>query len=115
MRVDLQRGRIVSPSADLRHLLASGALRQVSTYVPDPGNPGQVLVLAEDPTGSLGAVRVLIAVNGTPNPNGTHNVHALVVPRHFADPVAAAAWSYNDPSHPLPTTAAAYTAMAVRR
>jgi hypothetical protein len=115
VRVDPQRGRVVGPAGDLRHLLASGALRQVSAYVPDPGNHGEALVLAEDPTGSLGAVRVLIAVNGTANSDGTHNVHAVVVPRHLTDPIAAAAWSYNDPSHPLQTTAADYAAMAARR
>jgi hypothetical protein len=94
--------------AGWRRLLDTGRLRQV-VAAPDPGNPGRQLVLAEHPDGAFGEVRVLLAVNAAPNPDGTHATVALPVPAHLGDAVAAAAWTYHDPDHPLPTTTTAYT------
>lgn len=82
----------------------------------DPGNPGRSLVLCGDPHGVAGppGARVLLAVNGTPGPDGSRTVHALPVPAHMSDPVAAAAWTYDDPDHPVRVTRAVY-AQLVRR
>lgn len=112
--INLDLLRLSDPQV-LRRLLATGALRQVSQPVRDPGNHDHLLVLAEDPSGMLAGFRVLICVNGTPNNNGSFDVHAVVVPAGFTDPVEAAAWSYQDPAHPVQPTAKAYRSMAVRR
>jgi hypothetical protein len=98
-----------------QQLLLAGQLQLVCAPVADPGNDGRWLVLAEDPTGALGDVRVLVGIDGSPQADGTHTVHARVVPGWLADPIAAAAWTYDDPSHPLRTTAAVYAGLAVRR
>jgi hypothetical protein len=99
----------------LQRLLATGALRQVSQMVRDPGNHDHMLVLAEDPSGMLAGFRVLICVNGTPNQHGSFDVHAVIVPARFSDPLEAVVWTYQDPSHPVQPTAQSYRAMAVRR
>jgi hypothetical protein len=112
--INLDLLRLSDPQV-LRRLLATGALRQVSQPVRDPGNHDHLLVLAEDPSGMLAGFRVLICVNGTPNNDGSFDVHAVVVPDGFTDPVEAAAWSYQDPAHPVQPTAEAYRSMAVRR
>ncbi len=98
-----------------QQLLVQGRLQPVTAPVADPGNPGRWLTLAEDPTGALGEVRVLVGVDGSPQADGQHGVHGVVVPSHLTHPIAAAAWTYDDPTHPLRTTAAAYADMAVRR
>lgn len=103
------------PAADWQRLLAAGELRQVSRPVPDPGNPGRWLVLAGDPAGRLGRRQVLVVVNGAAEPDGSHTVHGLLVPAELRDPIAAAAWTHDDPTHPLRTTPAAYAGLAVRR
>lgn len=112
--INLDLLRLSDPQV-LRRLLATGALRQVSPAVHDPGNHDHLLVLAEDPSGMLTGFRVLICVNGTPNHNGSFDVHAVVVPARFSDPLEAVVWSYQDPSHPVQPTVEAYRDLAVRR
>lgn len=98
-------------------LLRAGALAPVAPVITDPGNPGRWLALVEDPTGALGlgGVRVLIAVNGSPEKHdGSHSVVGIPVPAGIGNPLEAAAWAHDDPTHPLRTTATAYAAMAAR-
>lgn len=98
-------------------LLRAGWLPRVGPAVVDPGNPGQRIALVDDPHGLRGAgpgARLLVVVNGTPNPDGTRTVHALPVPAHFTDPAAAAAWTYDDPDHPVRVTPGVYTALSRR-
>ncbi|MDL4773116.1 DUF6745 domain-containing protein [Actinomadura xylanilytica] len=69
-------------------------LRLVST-APDPGNPGCLLRLYDLPFQSLGSrARVLLAVNGSVERDGTRRRYGLSVPADLDDPVAAAGWSY---------------------
>jgi hypothetical protein len=112
--INLDLLRLSDPEV-LRRLLATGALRQVSQKVRDPGNHDHMLVLAEDPSGMLAGFRVLICVNGTQNQYGSFDVHAVIVPARFSDPLEAVVWTYQDPSHPVQPTAEAYCAMAARR
>lgn len=99
-----------------RVLLDRGELVPVpgAGLVADPGNPGWELLLAEDRTGSLPGVRVLLALNAALNADGVREVVGLLVPDHLTDPLTAAAWTYDDPTHPLRTTWEAYAATAVR-
>jgi hypothetical protein len=95
-------------------LLAEGVLRPVSRRL-DPGNPlGTRLVLAEHVAGGFGDVRVLLAVNACPGPDGAHELVAIPVPAGFDDALAAAAWTYDDPHHPVATTPAGYAGLARR-
>jgi hypothetical protein len=57
---------------------------------PDPGNHGFELMLYDLP----GDQRVLVAVNGSVERDGTRRRYGLTVPRYLADPVDAAAWTY---------------------
>ncbi|GGV17660.1 hypothetical protein GCM10010182_43700 [Actinomadura cremea] len=57
---------------------------------PDPGNPGHELRLYD----LRGSTRVLLAVNGSLERDGTRRQYGLTVPGHFTDPVAAAGWTY---------------------
>jgi hypothetical protein len=107
--------RATAEQVGWRQLLLAGQLAPVTPAVADPGNPGHWLVLAADPTGALGDVRVLVGIDGSPSSDGSHTVHARVVPGWLDDPYAAAAWTYDDPTHPLRTTAAVYADLAVRR
>jgi hypothetical protein len=98
-------------------LVRAGWLPRVGPAVADPGNPGQRLALVTDPHGLRGhgpGARLLIAVNATPGPDGTRTAHALPVPAHFTDPVAAAAWTYDDPDHPVRTTRSVYATLTRR-
>lgn len=62
--------------------------------VPDPGNPGQHLVLYEVPEQLWGSrIRLLMCTNGTPERDGTRRRYGLTVPAHISDPVEAAAWT----------------------
>jgi hypothetical protein len=90
--------------------LRSGELARITPVVVDPGNPGQVMALAQHRTWG----RVLVAANGTPEPDGTHRLITVPVPTELADPLSAAAWTYDDPTHPVRCTAA-YYALLTRR
>jgi hypothetical protein len=69
-------------------------LRQVAT-APDPGNPGSDLHLYDVPRELWGRpARLLLVVNGSVEPDGTHRRYGLSVPAHFEDAVAAAGWTY---------------------
>lgn len=62
---------------------------------PDPGNPGQHLVLYDVPEQLWGSrVRLLVCTNGSPERDGTRRHYGLTVPAGFSDPVQAAAWTY---------------------
>ncbi|GAA4387794.1 hypothetical protein GCM10023088_60330 [Actinomadura verrucosospora] len=62
---------------------------------PDPGNPGSELRLydlgADDPSEKA---RVLLAVNGSVERDGSRRRYGLAVPGVFDDPLAAAGWTY---------------------
>ena len=61
----------------------------------DPGNPGSDLCLCDLPGPAWGAsARVLLVVNGTPEPDGRRHRYGLSVPAGIDDPIAAAGWSY---------------------
>jgi hypothetical protein len=102
-----ERWRVLLDRGDLVPVPGAG-------LVADPGNPGWELLLAEDRTGSLPGVRVLLALNAALTADGVREVVGLLVPDHFTDPLAAAAWTYDDPTHPLRTTREAYAATVVR-
>ena len=62
--------------------------------VPDPGNPGQHLVLYHVPERLWGSrIRLLMCTNGTPERDGSRRRYGLTVPAHISDPVEAAAWT----------------------
>jgi hypothetical protein len=62
--------------------------------VPDPGNPGQHLVLYDVPERLWGSrIRLLMCTNGTPERDGSRRRYGLTVPAHISDPVEAAAWT----------------------
>lgn len=115
-QVARERARVLSPdrawaaaeSAGWDRMLAAGRLRLIGAAATDPGNAGNTVRLVEATDGSLGDVRVLLATDGTPGSDGTHAVVAIAVPSWLTDPLQAAAWTYDDASHPLRTTAAAY-------
>jgi hypothetical protein len=61
----------------------------------DPGNPGSELCLYDVPAQPWSPpARLLVVVNGTPEPDGQHRRYGLSVPPELDDPVAAAGWSY---------------------
>jgi hypothetical protein len=97
-------------------LIRGGWLHKISTSAPDPGNPGQVIAVFTDPHGLAGQPggRVLIAADGTPDADGHRRLHAVPVPPDIRDPLEAAAWTYDDPTHPVRCTPAVYAALARR-
>ncbi|MGH3860561.1 DUF6745 domain-containing protein [Actinokineospora sp.] len=58
----------------------------------DPGNPGCELRLYDLPWGPQ--ARLLLAINGSLERDGTRRQYGLRVPPWFDDPIDAAAWSY---------------------
>ncbi|WP_369245318.1 DUF6745 domain-containing protein [Streptomyces sp. R41] len=74
---------------------------QLVATADDPGNPGSELHLYDVPRELWGRpVRLLLAVNGSVEPDGRRRRYGLSVPAHFDDPVAAAGWSYGlSPEH----------------
>jgi hypothetical protein len=96
-------------------LLAAGALHPVGAPARDPGNPvGSHLVLAEHVGGAFGDARILLGLNGSPNADGSYELVAIPVPSQFTDPLAAAAWTYDDPDHPVRCTRQVYADTARR-
>lgn len=61
----------------------------------DPGNPGSELRLYDLPYQRWGApTRLLLAVNGSVERDGTRRRYGLRVPPWFDDPLDAAGWTY---------------------
>jgi hypothetical protein len=61
----------------------------------DPGNPGGDLRLYDLPREPSGpSARLLLAVNGSVERDGTRRRYGLRVPPWFDDPIDAAGWSY---------------------
>lgn len=90
--------------------ILSGWLARVSRVVGDPGNPGGVLALFTSRDRGL----ALVGVDGTPGPDGARRLVCVPVPARFSDPLAAVAWTYDDPSHPVRCTAGVYALLARR-
>jgi len=62
---------------------------------PDPGNPGSELRLYDLPHHRWGSrTRLLLAVNGSVERDGTRRRYGLRVPPWFDDPIDAAGWTY---------------------
>jgi hypothetical protein len=62
---------------------------------PDPANADCALNLYDLPSRQWGSTtRLLLAVNGSAERDGTRRQYGLRVPSWFDDPVDAAAWSY---------------------
>ena len=80
--------------AGLVPVTAGDSKNLVAARVPDPGNPGQHLVLYDVPERLWGSrIRLLMCTNGTPERDGTRRRYGLAVPAHISDPVEAAAWT----------------------
>lgn len=80
LTVNPARGFETAQRIGWAELLRRGALTPVAPVITDPGSPGRWLGLFEDTTGALGmgAVRVLIGVNGSPDKHdGSHTVHGI--------------------------------------
>jgi hypothetical protein len=96
-------------------LLAAGVLHPVGRPAADPGNPaGSRLVLAEHVSGAFGDCRILLGLNGSPDADGSYELVAIPVPSTFDDALAAAAWTYDDPDHPVRCTRQGYADTARR-
>jgi hypothetical protein len=93
-----------------------GAVSVVGLPVVDPGNPGQIKALLRDNWGTftVRGARLLLAVNGTVNADGTRNTYAIPVPDDVPDPLTADAWTYNDDEHPVKVTAQVIAEVARR-
>jgi hypothetical protein len=62
---------------------------------PDPANPGAELRLYDLPYQNWGKrTKLLLAVNGSRERDGTRRQYGLRVPPWFTNPIDAAAWSY---------------------
>ncbi len=97
-------------------LIGAGWLPRTGRTGGRPGQPGPGHRRAHRPgrAGRHPGGRVLVAVNATPEPDGSHAVHVLPVPDHIRDPLTAAAWGYDDPAHPVRVTPATYAALTRR-
>lgn len=83
------------------NLVKESQFGQVGKTVPDPGNPGGELALYEVPFELWDDyAKVLICRNGTPEDDGSYRTFGITVPEDITDPVAAAAWTYDDPDDP---------------
>ncbi|SED59674.1 hypothetical protein SAMN04489727_8516 [Amycolatopsis tolypomycina] len=68
---------------------------RILSRAPDPGNPGCELQLYDLPPQKWHAPsRLLLAVNGSVERDGTRRRHGLRVPAGFDHPLDAAGWSY---------------------
>lgn len=80
--------------AGLVPVTAGDGRNLAAAQVPDPGNPGQHLVLYDVPERLWGSrIRLLMCTNGTPERDGTRRRYGLAVPAHISDPVEGAAWT----------------------
>ncbi|WP_147255710.1 DUF6745 domain-containing protein [Streptomyces sp. PT12] len=74
--------------------IEEAGLRLASTAA-DPGNPGSPLSLYDVPPRVWGAsARLVVATNGSVEPDGRRRRYGLAIPGYFDDPVAAAGWTY---------------------
>jgi hypothetical protein len=65
-----------------------------NSRVPDPGNPGQHLILYDVPERLWGnPVRLLMCTNGSEERSGERRKYGLTVPADISDPIEAAAWT----------------------
>jgi hypothetical protein len=102
---------VTGPASDpIAARIRSGALARASRVTGDPGNPGGVLALFTTRHGGC----ALVAMDGTPGPDGVRPLVCVPVPSHFIDPLAAAAWTYDDPGHPVRCTPGVYALLARR-
>lgn len=103
------RARHLADTGRYETMLAEHLLIQTGPPVPDPGNPGHTLRLADDPHRAITRGRVLLATNPA-------NSELLALPVHptSTDPLAAAAWTYDDPDSPVRVDAATYARLARR-
>jgi Domain of unknown function (DUF6745) len=105
------------------------ALARVGGSWPDPGNPGRALALYHAPAGvATGGepgygdegLGVLLCANGTDEADGSRRVFGLTVPEDlpghplFPPALVAAAWTYDDESHPVRMTPELYATLARR-
>lgn len=90
-------------------VVADLKLRRIGTDVPDPGNPGHTLALYEIPAGILHELpsHVLLCTNATIERDGTRRRYGLEVPAWIADPIEAAAWTFDLEPHDYLTLTAA--------
>jgi len=72
-------------------------LQPVGPETQDPGNPGEVLKLYDVPENLMRDVRVLVCSNATIESDGLRRRFGLTVPKQFADPIEAAAWTFGVP------------------
>jgi hypothetical protein len=76
---------------------------------PDPGNADFDLELYDVPERLWGwPVRLLLCTNGTPELDGTRRRFGITVPVDITTPLAAAAWTFDDPSSPVRVTPESY-------
>ena len=69
-------------------------LTAVGASLPDPGNPGAMLMLYDVPAELWGSrIRLLMCTNGSIERDGTRRRYGLTVPASIKDPVEAAAWT----------------------
>jgi len=93
---------------------AEAQLTPAGTH-PDPGNPGHDIELYDIPERLWGSpVRMALVTNGTPEADGSHRRFGLTVPATIKTPLAAAAWGYDDPDHPVRVTPEVYAQLARR-
>jgi len=77
------------------HAFTYQACLRLVGQAADPGNPGSELRLYDLPYQRWGApTRLLLAVNGSVERDGTRRRYGLRVPPWFDDPLDAAGWTY---------------------
>jgi hypothetical protein len=75
----------------------------------DPGNPGNRIELYDVPRKYWGSpVRMILVNNGTVESDGVRRRFGITVPDSVTTALAAAAWTYDDPSSPVRMTPALY-------
>jgi hypothetical protein len=90
--IEIRRCAIESMGWD--RFIADAQLTQVGSPVPDPGNPGQHLVLYDVPKRLWGSrIRLLMCTNGPAERDGTRRRYGLTTPADINDPITAAAWA----------------------
>ena len=78
------------------HFVEAAKLKMVGHECADPGNPGHTLALYDVPSRIYGEpVRLLLCDNATPERDGTRRRFGLTVPASIADPIHAAAWTFD--------------------